>query len=250
MADGPATLQARTSDHITWLTLARPARLNAFTVADYRDLRVALEHAMADPETRVIVLTGAGRAFSAGADRSLLDATSNAAGREAAGAEFARLLEALRTCEKPLLAAVNGLAVGFGVTLLLYFDLVLAAESARFRLPFTALGMVPEAGSTALLPARTRPDEAMWAVLSSEWIGSRAARDMGLVWQVVADASLVEQTGATAAVIAAQDPAAVMATKRLMTAGRADAARAAIDRELGEQARLNQTPRTGTPVGG
>jgi len=226
-------LQERTDEHVTWLTFDRPARLNCFTLADYRDLRVAVERATADPATNVIVLTGNGRAFSAGADRSLLNLT-NTADRATAQEQFTGLLEALSACEKPLFAAVNGLAVGFGATMLLYCDLVLAAESARFRLPFTALGITPEAGSSVLLPARARWDETMWAMLSSEWIDARAARELGIVWRVVPDSSLLDLTAKAAATVAAHDPAAVAATKRLLTAGRAGAARQAIDREFGE----------------
>lgn len=234
-------LQQRTDGGVTWLTFDRPERLNSFTVADYRDLRVAVQRAAANEAIRAVVLTGNGRAFSAGADRSLLDPMSEAPDRAAAGEEFGALLEELCTLEKPLLAAVNGLAVGFGCTMLLYCDLVLAAESARFRMPFTALGIVPEAGSTFLLPARARWDEAMWATLSSEWIDASAARDLGIAWRVVADSSLLDQTAKAAVTIAAHDPGSIAATKRLLTAGQADASRRAIARELDEMRRLRQS---------
>lgn len=230
------------SAHVAWIRFDRPERLNAFTGADYRDLRVALEQAMVDDTTRVIAVTGTGRAFSAGADRSLLDGTASESARAEAAEEFATLLDTLRNCEKPLLAAVNGLAVGFGCTMLLYCDLVLAAESARFRLPFTALGIVPEAGSSVLLPARARWDDAMWAMLSSEWIDATSALDMGLVWRVVPDDALVEHATEVATTIAAHDPASVAATKRLLVAGRADAARLAGERELAEMVRLLRPP--------
>lgn len=221
-----------------WVTFDRPEKLNSLRVADQRDLRLALERASADTQTRVIVLTGTGRAFSAGADRSLVDGTAPAEERANAGDEFASLLRILRECEKPLLAAVNGLCIGLGSTMILYCDLVVAAESARFRFPFTTLGLTPEAGSSVLLPARARWDEAMWAMLSSEWVDAETARHMGLVWRVVPDGSLVEQAAAVAETIAALDPGSVMATKRLMTQGRAEAARLAVDRELGEMAGL------------
>jgi enoyl-CoA hydratase/carnithine racemase len=223
-----------------WLTRDDPERLNAFKVADYRALRLAIAQSAGDPEVRVIVVTGRGRAFSAGADRSLLNATAATEDRSAAGEEFARFLSTLADCEKPLIAAVNGLAVGIGVTMLLYFDFVLAAESARFRLPFTALGLAPEAGSSVLLTARGRWDEAMWAMLSSEWIEAQPARDMGLVWRLVGDNSLLEEASRVAATLAALNPDSVAATKRLMNAGRAEVARRAIDREMAEFGRLMQ----------
>jgi enoyl-CoA hydratase/carnithine racemase len=237
-------LRTTTADLVAWLTFDRPARLNAFTGDDYRDLRVAVDQAAGDPAIRAIVLTGAGRAFSAGADRSLLDPAEDNPQRDAAGVEFASLLRALAECEKPLLAAVNGLAVGFGCTMLLYCDLVLAAESARFRFPFTALGIVPEAGSTALLPARARWDETLWATLSSEWLDAAAAQRLGLVWRLTPDDSLHGQTAATAAAITAHDPASVAATKRLMTAGRAEAARQADRREVEAMGELQRRGRS------
>ncbi|SEP27155.1 enoyl-CoA hydratase/isomerase family protein [Trujillonella endophytica] len=227
--------------HVSSLRLERPERLNSFTAADYRDLRLALERARADVGVRVVVLTGAGRAFSSGADRSLLDPAGGAA-REGAAAEFDALLATLRSFEKPLLGAVNGLAVGVGCTLLLYCDLLLAAASARFRLPFTALGLVPEAGSSALLPARVRWDAAMWAMLSSEWFDADEAREMGLVWRVVPDASLVDRTTTVATTLAALDPGAVVATKRLLTAGRADVAQRAAEREMAAMRPLSGRP--------
>jgi enoyl-CoA hydratase/carnithine racemase len=231
-------LQQRQTDQITWLIFDRPQRLNSFTVADYRDFRVAIERALQDEMTRCIVVTGNGRAFSAGADRSLLDPAAAAADRDRAGEEFARFLQVLQDCDKPVLAAVNGLAVGIGCTMLMYFDLVLAVESARFRLPFTALGMVPEAGSSVLLPARARWDHTMWAMISSEWIDAELAQEMGIVWRVVPDGSLLDVASNVAATIAVLDPASVAATKRLLTAGRATVARQAVERELAEMRHL------------
>jgi enoyl-CoA hydratase/carnithine racemase len=220
---------------VRWLTLDRPERLNALTGADYRDLRVAVERVTSDPSIRALVLTGAGRAFSAGADRSLLDGSATDDERALAGTEFGAMLDAFGACDTPVLAAVNGLAVGIGCTILLHCDLVLVAESARLRLPFTALGIVPEAGSSALLPAR--PD-ATWAMLSSEWIDAPAAVAMGLAWQVVPDDELAAEVGRAAATIATLDPAAVSATKRLLLAGRADVVRSARAREEAEMASL------------
>lgn len=241
-------LHERVDKHVTWLTFDRPERLNSFTAADYRALRLALAAATAAGGIRAIVLTGRGRAFSAGADRSLLEGTATAEQRAEAGREFTGLLEVLRNCEKPLLAAVNGLAVGIGCTMLLYCDLVLAADSARFRLPFTALGIVPEAGSSALLPARGRWGDVAWATLSSEWLDAEEARALGLVWRTVPEDALVEQTAAAADAVAAHDPASVQATKRLLTSGRAEAARLAVEREGAEMLHLFGRPEGSRPA--
>lgn len=143
-------LDERRDGAVAWLTFDRPQRLNAFTANGYQELRVALQRLASDDTARAVVLTGRGRAFSAGADRSLLDPATPESERKHAGDQFFQLLDVLSSFDKPLLAAVNGVAVGFGCTLLLYCDLVLIAETARLRLPFTALGMVPEAGSSAL----------------------------------------------------------------------------------------------------
>lgn len=233
-------LEERRVGAVVWLTLDHPERLNAFNVADYRALRLAISRSSEDASSRVIVVTGRGRAFSAGADLSLLNGTAPAHERADAGEEFALFLAALADCEKPLIAAVNGLAVGIGATMLLYFDLVLAAESARFRLPFTALGLAPEAGSSVLLTARARWGDAIWAMLSSEWIEPEPAREMGLVWRLVPDDLLLEEASRVAATLAKLNPDSVSATKRLMNAGRAEAARLAIAREMAEIGRLTQ----------
>lgn len=217
-----------------WLTFDRVERLNAFTAAGYRDLRIALEGAATDDATRVVVLTGEGRAFSVGADKSLLRGTVADHERRSAGEEFSALLDVLSEFRKPLFAAVNGLAVGFGATLLLYCDVILMAATARLRMPFTALGIVPEAGSSMLLTARTRWADAMWAMLSSEWIDAAAAHRMGLAWQVVPAPDLITETSKAAAVVAALHPQSVSATKRLMTAERHQGVRRAIRREIEE----------------
>jgi enoyl-CoA hydratase/carnithine racemase len=232
----------RVEDHegVRRLTLVRPERLNSFTGADYRDLRIAVEEAAADTAVRVVVLTAEGRAFSAGADRSLLDGTSSDDDRALAGVEFGAMLDAFGACDTPVVAGVNGLAVGIGCTILLHCDLVVLAESARLRLPFTALGIVPEAGSSTLLPAR--PD-VTWAALSSEWIDAPAAVAMGLAWRAVPDDELQAEVARAAATLAALDPGAVAATKRLLLAGRADAVRAARAREEAEMSALLDRPR-------
>jgi enoyl-CoA hydratase/carnithine racemase len=226
----------RDVDGVRVLTFDRPERLNSFTAADYRDLHLALDACLTDDSVHAVVLTGAGRAYSAGADRSLLNLVR--AGQGDAGTEFNRLLEVLGGFDKPLLAAVNGVAVGIGATMLMYCDLVLVAETARLRLPFTELGIVPEAGSSALLPRRLRWPDLTWAVLSSEWIDASAAVDMGFAWRQVPDDQLVDETLSAAVKIAKLDNAAVRATKRLIAAGRADIAKAAAEREAAELSRL------------
>jgi enoyl-CoA hydratase/carnithine racemase len=234
-------LEERRDGAVAWLIFDRPEHLNAFTIDGYHRLRIALERLELDHTVRAVVMTGRGRAFSAGADRSLLASAPDGSESRRAGEEFTRLLEVLGGFPKPLFAAVNGLAVGFGCTLLLYCDVVMLAHSARLRLPFTALGIVPEAGSTALLPTRMRWADAMWAMLSGEWIDAATAVQSGLALRAVADEDLRDEIACASELVAAVDPRSVAATKRLLTAGQFDAARHAIGRELEEM----RTIRTG-----
>jgi len=236
-------LQERRDSSTVWLEFDRPQCLNAFTVAGYRDLRQALDRLANDDAVRAVVLTGRGRAFSAGADRSLLDGALPNSERRRAGEEFGQLLETLGSFPKPLFAAVNGLAVGFGCSMLLYCDVVILAETARLRFPFTALSIVPEAGSSALLPVRARWSDAMWAMLSSEWIDAHDAVRTGLAWRCVRDTDLLEEAARASAVVAAHDPRSVAATKRLLTSSAFGEARHAIRRELDEMQALQWTPR-------
>ena len=150
-------------DNVRVLFLDRPSKLNAFTAEGYRALRTQLDTAAADPRVAVCVLTGRGRAFSAGVD---LNEMSRPGGSTELGTDFDPLLDCLARFPKPLVAAVNGLAVGFGATLLLHCDLVVVDESAEIRMPFVALGTCAEAGSSWLLPLRVGPQQASWMMLS------------------------------------------------------------------------------------
>ena len=179
-----------------------------------------------------MVLTGAANAFSAGADMSLLAGAEDGGGDSLSAAKaFESLLDGLGSFEKPLLAAVNGLAVGIGATLLLHCDVVIAAESARIRFPFTALGLVPEAGSTYLLPVVVGPQMAAELFFSAEWIGAQRASELGIASRVVADDRLLEVALARAEEIAAQPLGALRATKRILLDARREAVEAARRRE-------------------
>jgi enoyl-CoA hydratase/carnithine racemase len=145
------------------LTLDRPHKLNAFTAHGYDALAARLTAAAADPNVAVCVITGRGRAFSAGVD---LHAVGHPEGSAELGRRFNPLVQSLATFPKPLIAAVNGLAVGFGATLLLHCDLVVIDEDAVVRMPFVALGTCAEASSSWLLPQRVGPQQAMFMVLS------------------------------------------------------------------------------------
>lgn len=218
------------------LSFNRPTRLNAFTSASYRRLGTLLREASRDAAIKVVVLRGQGRAFSSGVDLEEL-----AAGHESGLAlrdTFDELVEALVDLPKPLIAAVHGPAVGFGATILLHCDLVLVAEDARLRFPFTSLRTAPEAGSSTLLPAAVGPQRAAELLFTSRWLGADEAVDMGLALMSCPRERLDAEARALAEQVAQQPAAAVESAKRLLRAGRVDAVRVASERERAEAQHL------------
>jgi enoyl-CoA hydratase/carnithine racemase len=207
------------------LTLNRPRQRNAFNRQMWHELRDALRDAQEDPAVRVVVVTGTAGAFSAGQDLG-----------EMTGAEdpgFGTFMDRLCTFDKPLLAAVNGVGVGIGLTLLLHCDVVYVVDGARLRPPFVALGVVPEAGSSYLLPATIGWQQAAEVLLTGDWIDARRAVELGIASRLCAPDELLPAVRALAARIALQAPQAVRATKRLLMATRRDEIRAAREREDG-----------------
>jgi enoyl-CoA hydratase/carnithine racemase len=208
------------ADGVRVVAIDRPDKRNAIDRHVYTGLNDAFDEAADREDIGVVVLTGTGtEAFCAGADTAELAAVASGEGRE-----FARLAsrfcDGLATYPKPLVVAVNGIAVGMGTTLLGYADLAFAAESARFRTPFTAMGLSPELASSRLLPELIGWQRASWMLLSSEWVDAPTAAAWGLVLEVVPDADLRERAVAAARTIAGRKPAAVRAVKQTMTAWR------------------------------
>lgn len=211
------------------LTLARSSALNAFNDDLYDAVRDALLQAAAGEDVAVVVVTGEGRAFSAGQD--LGEMASPRKHGDGLPHGFAPFIETLESFPKPLLAAVNGLGVGIGLTALLHCDLVLMAEDARLRAPFVSLGVTAEAGSSFLLPTRVGWQEAAHLLYTANWLDARAAVAAGLAWKVCPAEKLLDETLAVADEIAAMPVASLVATKKLLLAARLDAVRAARDRE-------------------
>jgi enoyl-CoA hydratase/carnithine racemase len=210
------------------LTLHRSAARNAFDSALYRATAAALDAARADDGVKVAVLTGAGPAFSAGQD---LDEMARIAAGEPIESGFPVLLEALQAFDKPLVAAVNGPAVGIGFTMLPHCDLVLAAESARFRTPFAEMGVPPEAASSYLFPATMGWQRAAEVLFTSPWLSAEEAVACGVARRVVPDGELLAEALALAERVAAAPLQALRAIKSTMLAARADAVAAARRRE-------------------
>ena len=210
------------------VTLDRPDKLNCFTPAGYDRLARSLAEADADDGVAVCVLTGSGRAFSSGVDLSVMD-------RPDGGAELARnfdpLVEQLARFTKPLLAAVNGLAVGFGATVLLHCDLVVVDERAEIRMPFVSLGTGAEAASSWLLPRRVGMQQASWLILSGRGLTAEEAVATGFAFAIAPAGHALDETLVHAAEIAEHKTEALVANKRLLRAGWAEAIAETWDRE-------------------
>ena len=197
------------------LTIDRPEKKNALTNAMYGQLVDALGAAQSDDGVRCVVVTGAGDTFTAGND--LGDFAAVAAGDlKHLDRHVHRVLDRLATFEKPLVAAVPGLAVGIGTTLLLHCDLVFLAETALLSTPFVDLALVPEAASSLLLQARIGYARAFSMFALGERIDAASAFAWGLANRVVKGEELQAVALAAAEALAARPPGAVLATKALM----------------------------------
>jgi enoyl-CoA hydratase/carnithine racemase len=227
----------RTSDDgaVRLITIDRPEARNAFNAALYKALANALDDARADDSVHVVVLTGVGPAFSAGQD--LKEMAKLAAG-ETTDAGFPELLAAVQTFDKPLVAAVNGFAIGIGFTILPHCDLVLVADSARFRTPFAELGVPPEAASSYLFPARMGWQRAAFVLFTSAWLDAEQAVEFGIAFARHPDDELLERALELAASIAVAPLAALRAIKQAMLAAQAPAVVAARAREEAAFAQL------------
>lgn len=200
---------------ILTIRMNRPEKKNALTHAMYRQLATALQEAESDPAVRVILLCGLPGAFTTGND--LIDFLKNPLlGEESPVLTFLYTLVGLK---KPLMAAVEGLAVGVGVTLLLHCDYVCAGASSTFQMPFVNLGLVPEAGSTLLLPRMLGHLRASELLLFGETFTALAAKEAGLVTTISPDEQVLATTLARARQLVAQPAAAVRQTKALLKRG-------------------------------
>ena len=203
-------------DHVTTVTLNRPDKLNALDLALADELHEVLHAEDLDDDTRVIVLTGAGRAFSAGAD---LRPNEAAPPRSSNAPNLAdRLYQAL-DLEKPVIASINGVAVGGGCTMTLLCDIRIASENARFQLPFTKLGICTELGSTFHLPRLIGLGKASELLLTSRMIEAQEAGEIGLVNYVVPADQLERTTAEMAATIASLPPMSVRMNKKGLRLG-------------------------------
>lgn len=205
-------------DGVCLIAIDRPDRRNALDTACYAALSDAFAEADADDAVRAIVLTGTGGHFTAGNDLADFQAMPP----DADHVPGIRFLASLSRVETPVLAAVEGNAIGVGTTLLLHCDLAYAGRSARFRAPFVQLGLTPEGASSLLLPALVGPKKAAEILLFGGFLSGSDAAALGLVNEAVEDGMALERALERARALAALPPDAVRATRRLLRrAGRA-----------------------------
>jgi enoyl-CoA hydratase len=239
---GTADVTVRRDGAVLTVSLNRPQVLNALTPSLLTDLGDLVEEAGDDPDVRVVVITGAGRAFSSGADLG-----SGAFGSDEPPSLDTlhagnRLIRGIRRVPKPVVAAVNGPAVGFGCSIALACDLVVAADTAYFLLAFVNIGLMPDGGATALVPANVGRARAMEMALLGGRIPAATAVDWGLIYRAVPTTELTATVEALAASLAAGAPRALAASKRAVNEATLGELEPALGRELEGQGALLSTP--------
>ncbi len=215
------------SECILRVELNRPAKKNAMTSSMYVELADIFKNAAKNENVNVVVLYGAGDAFTAGND--IQDFLENPPG--AGESPQAQLMHALLDFDKPLIAAVRGAAIGGGTTMLLHCDFVYAGESTRFQTPFINLALLPEFGSSCLLPLGTGHHRAAELIMLGLPFDARRAQELGLVTQVVPDESVLPVANETARKLAAKPASALQTAKRLLKRSFREQVKAAMNAE-------------------
>jgi enoyl-CoA hydratase/carnithine racemase len=228
----------------------RPDVRNAFDTAMYLEVTDALRAVDADEEVGAVVLTGRGGAFTSGQDLAEMAAIATGTAVEGAGQGFMGLLDCICEVSVPLLAAVNGVAVGLGFTVLAHCDLVLVDAEARLRVPFAELGVPAEAASSYLFPAIMGWQQAARILLTSDWVGADELVELGLALRTCAPGTVLDDTVALAARVAAHPRTATRAITGLMRAARRDAVLEANRREQAAFAQLLSGAAQSGPLAG
>lgn len=221
------TILKQLDEHgVLLVTFNRPTKKNAFNDEQWDAASNALRGARDDGKVAAVVVTGSGNDFSAGVDLSSFgQAPPRTDGHPSAYHAF---MQELIEFDKPLLAAAKGVGVGIGCTLLFHCDVVYVGESVRLRMPFVALGLVPEAASSYMLSALVGPRLAGELLFTAEWIDAARAVEVGIATRTYPDAELLDATLAKAREIAQFAVASLQATKRTVLAGRKAAMKAAL----------------------
>lgn len=236
--DGGNGITRAVEGGIVRLGFDRPARKNAMTAAMYVALAEALVEADGDEALRVVLLHGSEDAFCAGND--IADFASNAPAQ--GERPSARFMKALLRMSKPVVAAVNGPAIGIGATMLLHCDLVYAGTGAKLAFPFAKLGLCPEFASTLLLPAKLGHQRAAELLMLGDPCSAQEAQALGLVNAVMPPAEVLPHASAVAARLAATSAASLHATKSLMRSDELDRYEERMTKENAQFARLLDSP--------
>jgi 2-(1,2-epoxy-1,2-dihydrophenyl)acetyl-CoA isomerase len=215
------TILFEVNDGVAEVTLNRPERLNAWNQQFGEELRSAILEDAADPSVRAVLITGAGRGFSSGADLKDMMEQAASGGPPPDVGELLRkryhpIITGIRELPKPVVAAVNGPAVGIGCSLALACDLIFAARSAIFGLAFVNIGLVPDGGSTFLVPAAVGKARALEMALLGEPVTAQQALEWGLINRVVDDSKLLEEAGSLARRLAAGPTLSYANSKRAL----------------------------------
>ena len=219
----PETIRIARYHDVEVVTLNRPAKLNAWNTTMAREMQRAIEAANGDPHVGAVVVTGEGRAFCAGADVAMLDERRARRTRgdpepvDHGGMPVGLDWVALCRRSKPLIAAVNGIAVGVGLTMVLPFDVIVASDAARFGVGFTTMGLLPELGSSHFLVQRMGPGRASEFCLSGDVWDAAHSVDARLVDRVVPAERLLDECLALARRIAANPRPQLQLLKELLT---------------------------------
>ncbi|MER1966032.1 2-(1,2-epoxy-1,2-dihydrophenyl)acetyl-CoA isomerase PaaG [Castellaniella sp. GW247-6E4] len=217
-----ANILFETADGIARITLNRPDKLNSFTEAMHAELRHALDRIQTDASVRALVLSGAGRGFSAGQDLGDRAMQIQAGRKPDIGQTVERfykpLVLALQNLRVPTLAAVNGIAAGAGASIALACDLVVATESASFLQAFSKIGLIPDTGGTWFLPQRVGMARAMGLALLADKLPAQRAAEWGLIWACVADADFGAEVDRLARQLAQSPTKALVRTRQAMYA--------------------------------
>ena len=218
-----AVISIKTENAIRTVTMDRPDALNAFNADMMHELCEAFTEAATDDTVKVLVLTGAGRAFSAGADLKSMGQAPDPDRHD-----LRAMMNAIIEFPKPFITAANGLGVGIGMTIHGVADMAFMAESARFRAPFSALGLTAEAASTYMFSRLMGHQQASWVLLSAEWFTAQQCKEMGLAMAVLPDEELLDVVYEKAAVLAGLPLASLIQTKKLMVAPHLEAMKKAV----------------------
>jgi 2-(1,2-epoxy-1,2-dihydrophenyl)acetyl-CoA isomerase len=213
------TIDYSVAEGVGTVRLNRPESLNSFTSVMHEELRAAFKEIKRDSLVRCVVITGTGKGFCAGQDlndRTVSADTGPVDLGDSVEKNYNPLIRTITSLEKPVLCAVNGVAAGAGVSLVLACDMVYAARSSKFVMAFSKIGVIPDSGSTWHLPRSMGLPRAMGLALTGDRLSAEQAERWGMIWQVVDDESLMEEVNKQAAHFATQPTTGLALIKRAM----------------------------------